>query len=752
MKLRAVISFAGAALLVGAAAVTFRFLKRPSPRGLHPAPERVWVDFAPKPERDADDSQSVIDLRRLNQAHAGVDGRVVARNGAFYFQARQGDHPVRFWGVNGPAGETGEELRREARQLASYGVNLVRLLVDIHDEEGAPRPAGAQRAAAVVEAMKAEGIYTHLSLYFPLAFKPKAGAAGLRGYDGQRPAFGALFFNPEFQRVYDDWWRTLFSARTSGGQTLLTDPAVFGVELVNEDSLLFWTFNPETVPAPELATIEQRFATWLVARHGSLAAAQARWGDVRTPRDDVAAGRMGLRSHWNLFHDRTPRDQDTVRFLVETQRQFYDRTTQKLRALGYDGLVTASNWHTASPQHLGPLEKYSYGPGDFLDRHGYLGCNNQGPESSWSLQPGQTYADRSALRFDPEAPGAPLDFFNPVMDTEYQGAPSVISETTWTRPNRYRSEAPLYLAAYASLQGTDAVVHFFKDGLDFAVKPRFFMQPWTLASPALLGQFPAAAFIYRQGLLQPGAVVADVTLALDELFALTGTPLFEHANLDRLRVDDVPRGHDLETRWEGVIDPLVHLVGRARIGFTAGTGVAARVNLGAGAIDRRAQRVRSSTGELQLDYGAGRLTIAAPAVQGVSGDLSQAGPIELPALTVSSPLDLVHIVALALDSRPLVTAQRLLLQVMTEEQATGFASEPAPNGERRIRNLGTDPWQIRRIEGHVRLRRADAGHLTVTPLDPRGRPIPERRQWGNDIHLEPTTLYYLIEAPGAREN
>ena len=42
----------------------------------------------------------------------------------------------------------------------------------------------------------------------------------------------------------------------------------------------------------------------------------------------------------------------------------------------------------------------------------------------------------------------------------------MISETTWTRPNRFRSEAPLYLASFGALQGSDAIVHFALDGAE----------------------------------------------------------------------------------------------------------------------------------------------------------------------------------------------------------------------------------------------------------------------------------------------
>ena len=82
----------------------------------------------------------------------------------------------------------------------------------------------------------------------------------------------------------------------------------------------------------------------------------------------------------------------------------------------------------------------------------------------------------------------------------------MISETTWNRPNRHRGEAPIYLAVFGALQDSDGIVHFAKDGVDWSVKPGYFMQPWTLTAPTQFGQFPAAALIYRRGLVKTGDV------------------------------------------------------------------------------------------------------------------------------------------------------------------------------------------------------------------------------------------------------
>jgi len=404
--------------------------------------------------------------------------------------------------------------------------------------------------------------------------------------------------------------------------------------------------------------------------------------------------------------------------------------------------VTPSNWTTASPEVFGPLERLSYTVGDFLDRHGYFACRNSGLFSEWSIRDGHTYVDRSALRFEAEEPGKPRQFNHPVIDIEYNGKPSMISETTWCRPNRFRSEAPLFLAVYGALQESDGIVHFALDGADWSVKPGFWMQPWTLMAPSQVGQFPAAALIYRRGLVKPGDVLADLTLNIGELKELKGTPLPQDAAFDELRLKDVPAG--AEVKPDQRIDPRIHFAGRTRVTLSDSAGKTTLADLSK-LIDRTQSRVRSSTGELELDYAKGLLTINAPGAQGASGNLKAAGPIHLRDLNVESPLDNVHIVLVSLDDRPLKTSTRMLLQVMSEEQNSGWKALPQ-GGLNLIESIGRNPWQVRKIAGTVRLLRPDAARLKLLALDPTGAPV-EPLNWANGtLVLHPRILHYLITA------
>jgi hypothetical protein len=711
-------------------------------RGLA-APES-WFAFAPAP--DPFSGPCAIDLQFLNERFAGEHGFIGVKGDQFVHTGT--GEPIRFWAVNGPPSDlTGPDLKQCARMLAKHGVNLVRIHGGYFDERGEVDPARVKRTLEIVEAMKRQGIYSHLSIYFPLWLTPPPNTSWLQGYDGKIHPFATLFFNPDFQAQYRKWWSALLTTPSPAtGKPLVEDPAAAGLEIQNEDSFFFWTFSEQNIPEAELSLLEKQFGDWLARKYGTIAGALAKWNGLRLKRDDPERGRAAFRPLWSMFNEKTQRDQDTAQFLLEVQTRFYSDTYAFLRKLGFKGPITASNWFTASPEVLGPLEKLSYICGDFIDRHGYFSCNHKGDNAEWSVRNGHTYSDRSALRFEAEEPGKPRQFVHPAMDPHYQGKPSMISETTWNRPNRFRSEAPLYLAAYGALQHSDAIVHFALDSRDWAVKPNYFMQPWTLMTPSMMGQFPAAALIFRRGLVAPGTVVAEIGLNKEDLLHLKGTPLPQDAALDELRLKDVPTGADIKPGTR--LDPLLHYVGRVDVRFTTGP---ASVHLVAvkGLINHEAQTVSSTTSELELDYGKGLLTLNAPRAQGASGALQAAGPVATRDLTIASDMELGHIVVVSLDDRPLSTSGKMLLQVMSEEKSTEFQTEPAGPGLKRITNIGKDPWLVRELSGRVSFKRSDAARLKVTALDFNGYATGSAGT-ANQIQLQPRTIYYLVGGPAGQ--
>ncbi len=266
----------------------------------------------------------------------------------------------------------------------------------------------------------------------------------------------------EAESVYRSWWEKALTERNPHtGMTLGEDPAVMGLELVNEDSFFFWTF-PGKVPERYLATLRKEFGDWAADKYGSLDKAMRAWDGAKVDGDDLAQGELGF-PHWSQVPERkSARDKDTVRFLALKQRGWADETIDWMKGdLGFGGLVVVGNWITANAQTLEPVERWTYLDGDFTDKHAYFGNYAKGDNAAWSIRTGHVIGDRALTKFMPKDPTeAEIDFDVPWLRPTWNNMPKMVSETSWLRTNRYRAEAPLFYAAYGALNGTDAYTHF----------------------------------------------------------------------------------------------------------------------------------------------------------------------------------------------------------------------------------------------------------------------------------------------------
>ena len=689
-----------------------------------------WFAFEPAPDAFR---PSPIDLRFLNEKFAGENGWIAVKNGQF-IHSKTGK-PVRFWAVNaGPDIVRMDKASTDylARHLAKYGVNMVRIHGGIWGSDYTKVDRDyLDKYFYFITAMKRQGIYVTLSIYFPLwlRFTPQDGYGD---YNYQHP-FAMPFFNKRFREIYRGWWREVMTTPNPyTGVALKDEPAVAMVELMNEDSYFFWTFTPyQNIPAQQMEILEKEFGNWLKAKYGSLGAAFAAWGGNRIRGDDETAGRAGFMGLWEIFDQRNKRAQDTARFLAENQRAFFEQMRDYLKkGLGYKGLVQASNWITANAQILGPLDKWSNAVCDYMDRHGYFGGPHEGERAGWSINAGDRYDDACALT---EVAKGSL----PLMDVIYNGLPSIISEVNWTPPNRFRADFPFLFATYGVLQGTDGVYFFALSGPSW----QQVLSKFSIQTPVIMGQFPANALVYRLGLVQESQPVVEANLKLQDLFALKGAPVSQPMNLDELRARDIPAGQTAPVQQLKAIDPLAHLVGKVQMNFVD-RDIPSRLADLSRYIDRNGSKVRSVTGQLLWDYGRGLVTVDAPKAQGVCGFLQKAGTVVLRDVAISSQIEYGTVLLVPLDGQPLRTSRKMLLQVMSEDTNYGWSAPGT--GKREIKSFGSAPINVRRFSGTVTLTRPDAGQMKVTPLDWNGYPA-GKPSTGGKITLQPTVMYYLIE-------
>ena len=665
--------------------------------------------FSWEPDVDSFAADALIDLRYLNENLAGQDGYVRASGNRFVLG---NGRAVKFWAAN--IGGLISRLDHQshiylAKHLAKRGVNLVRIHGGIY---GSRDPAvNMQKLDCIhhfVWALKQEGIYTKLSFYFPAWFRLDPWHK-----EGNRWPFMLLFFDPEMQRIYFKWADALLNTQNPyTGVPLGKETSVAMVEIQNEDSHFFWTFDKKNAPPKRWETLKQLYGAWLKTRYGSLDKAVSAWGGVQTSDDNPDDGKMELLSAWNMTRDglksapaNRQRICDQVRFLTENMRSFYQEAIAHFRRdCGYKGLVSCGNWRTADASILGPLERYCYTAGDVIDHHGYFDHGHKGEAANWSVRPGHTFTSQSALS---------LRYANPLPYVEIDGYPSIISEIGWPMPNMYRAEWPFLTAAYGSLNGLDAICHF---SIGSATWDQG-ISKFPMSNPVVLGGFFATSLMYRNRYVLEASSVVKENLAIEDLFALKGSNVFVRPALDQLRADQIPSKQT--GRIKEAISPAMFYVGRVTRSFQ-GRAEDSRVADTDRFIDRKNKTITSVTGELQLDYGAEVATINTPRAQGAAGFLKKKGTINLHNVDINMMNDYGTVIVIAVDDKPLDVSKKILIQCTTIDQLYGWeTSEPGGMGGA-IVSAGSAPWGMEKIRVSVTLRLKGGGPGKAVACDENG--------------------------------
>ena len=704
--------------------------------------------FAWEPDADPLDDDCPIDMSHLN---GPIRGFVRRKDNGFVDGAGA---PMRFWMVQGGGMLSMEKKMIDfwARRLAKYGVNLNRLQFSglfkaytSGDMESFDRQMDALHYT--VTALKKRGIYCYFGhLYWQTHVNLNERVAG-PGYGSGKKPLELLFFDPRFQAYFKKFVGAIMNKRNPySGIPLSRDPAVAFVEIQNESSLFFWTFKPSNMVPQTLRLMEQAFGAWAREKYGSLNEALAAWGRDKAPRgassDNVNGGRLGLydvgkltSADWARTSRNEKRASAQLRFMVEAQKAFYaDMIRDLKREVGLQNMIACSNWKTADPKTLGIFERYTYTPGDVICRNAYFGVSYKPrPKRFYAIDLGDTFLGRSALL--PPAKPSPLTVGH-VFDHPY-----MITENCWTRPNRFRAEWPWLIATYAQMMGVDGWNFF-------ALQSSMWQTPmavWELNSPCILGQFPAAALVFRKGYVEEAGYAVTDRLNYDELYAFKGPYLYELTGADDLWVSRIGGLEaDADARAQQV-EPMAFFVGKVNRIPTDEASELTTVDF-TEYIDPKAKTVKSMTGELELDYGKGIATVNAPKVQGATGFLPRGGTIRLDDIEITCESEYCSILVVSLDDRPLRSSRKILIQAATEDLPYGFKTQPQGEYER-ITDLGGYPLNVKLIKAAVTLR-GRARRATV--LDENGYRTDAaaevvRAPGGLMVVLPEKSLYTLVE-------
>lgn len=682
------------------------------------------------PSVDSFSPSAVLDLTFLNKPITSHEQRIVLSDDKNDFSLVSGEN-IRFWAVNiGLKLNSADHIEEQVRFLVKRGVNMVRLHTQIYPKDN--RKDLSEPDQKVIDSihlyssiLKKHGVYLTLSPYWANHFKADQVAKDSARWPVPRSLNSTnfnnlLFFDPILQAAYKNWMTQLLSQiNPHTGIALKDDPVLAVMQLQNEDSLLFWTF--ESLQGEDLRLLKRAYFHWLVNRYGSSEAVVKRWqgaaagGDKGA--DDWQSGEVAFIHLWQFSQPvnhsgKAARMADQLEFIVTTMHRFNSDMVNHIQTtLKSAVLVNAGNWRTANARYLEDLERYSYSAADIQATNRYVNAQHIGEHASWAIVAGQKYVDASVL-VDPEA--LPLAVKQP------RGAPFLVTESGWIPPLSFQAEGPFLVSLFQSLGGVDGFYWFTGDD-------RQWRQPssangylpslgkWVFQGPMILGQFPAAAFAYRSGLIPLGQVSVVDHRSLEDMVRRVEPRLVERQGFDPNR----------DRAWTSQLKDdhaLAFLTGRVELDFSGNKADEKQQEISSSNITNRG--FIASNQQIEWDVKAGIAVVNAPAAQGSCGfHYGSSIKTQHLRLRLDNPYSCVWLVAL--DGKPLDQSAKILLQMGTRQFATGWKTQAAQWSDnqrsyegREIVEFGRAPWQIEQLHGHLTLQNSKVNELAL--LDPNG--------------------------------
>ena len=673
---------------------------------------RKTEDWKFEPKIDSYDENALLDLRYLNENIAGETGFIqLSTDGKDFIKGDKS--PIKFWAVNSDVWRKNyQDLQNNARFLAKRGVNMVRWHGQIVAKNNNKTLQNIDKKARqqlweYVAAMKKEGIYLTISPYYAHTLKTQENWKIPRD---SKSFTGLLFFDPELQRAYKNWLKELLlPVNPYTGIPLKNEPAIAIIQLQNEDSLLFWTFD--NLQGRDLQLLSNKYKEWLINKYGSLEQALKSWKGVKIEGENLDKGLILFYKMWELTNPKNPnsgkakRLADQTQFLTETMYNFNQEIKQFLREeIGVKQLINSGNWKTADPVKLNDAERYSYTATEVIGVNRYYdGGIHQGKHSNWAIINGHKFTNDSIL-FDP--------YSFPLNLKQVANHPIIISESSWVPPLGYQSEAPFLVSIFQSLTGVDGFYWF-------AMNEPQWRQPssangylpslgkWVINTPELLGNFPAAALMYRQGYIQEGKPVIEEKRKLTDLWKRKTPIIAETKSFDPNRDQDRTNN---SVNSKNKVDPLAFLVGPVEVIYSDQNSQSKILDLSQ-YINRKDKIIQSITKEISWNYQQGLTTLNTPKAQGMTGFLQKVEEIKLKDITIRSNNEYATIVIVSMDNQPLNQSQKILVQVGTIARPTNWEQQETTWKDKKgnlqkgfeIINYGQAPWRLEKNDIFITL-------------------------------------------------
>jgi len=713
-----------------------------------------WYTFAPSNAS----APGEIGMQDWIEKPAGRHGRIERRADKLYYHGQ----PIKLWGLNLCFSTCAPEKKLAEKRAAfypKYGINSVRL----HKYADGAGWAGIQAQNSCVEfdadaldrmdyqvaQFKVAGIYVTLSAHFgslklgpdDRKFVPYLDELGTFDNKKNRIAtpHSGIHYSTELQDVHIRQMVNLLRHKNPyTGLTYAEDPAVAFVEIINEQSILFFTsMNPLKTSKTLRKQVAGRFSDWLREKYSSHKNLKAAWGEkafdgfagdgfpaVGEHLDKRNILPLGNPWYWDpaqLNGSQAYRRQrllDTLEFLYDLQCRFYDRYVQAVREAGYRGEMLGSNWQAGRAlSHFYNLHSdWRVGT---IDRHNYFGGGG--------AKPGQKFNNATMLR---TAGSGTLS----VGLQQAADRPFMLSEWIHVFPNEWGVEGPAILGAYGyGLQGWD-VSYMFQNRDAGSFSERIGRDRWDVTTPQVLGVFPAVARQVLRGDVKESELCAPLRVHVRSL-----------AEIRLGFADRVVQQYDVKTFDTDKVPARALAVARCAVEFTDAYQDTPAFDLGP---FEKGGALVSSTGQLKWYEGQSRLdgyfTIDTPGTKAVVG-FAEGRRCRLGNVTIESRCPFAAIYVTAREPNEDIETSRKLL-VVAIARARNTAMKLSRSGDEIIER-GQGPIKMEPVRARITIDRP--GRSTVRLLDHDGLPTDRTLSIQNGaFEIEGAvdkTPYYLVE-------
>lgn len=712
-----------------------------------PADVSNWFPFTP--ENDLE--EGVISMNNWLEAPAGKHGFVQYKDEKLVFENGK---PVKFWGTNICSRlpyVDGDEADKFTAFLAKYGINSVRFhkfTSHAYEEKTSTQlaPDKYERFDYFQARLREKGIYYGWSHIYGQRVLEKD-SSRLVAYSEIKnlkypwshlngTTSSLVNFAPDLQELSIELTVNMLNhVNPHTGLRYADDPALAFIEFQNEDNIFWSAIERSLNQAPTYrAMLNRQFSQWLKKKYGNQTALEQAWGKENIPDGESLQKENifpqpshGLFSHEydTAVKENRPMPKhilDKMRFLYETQIDFYKRFEKAIRKTGYKGVLVGSCWQAGSGlSHFYNLHAdYEVG---MIDRHNYYG----GGAGGHQLREGEV-KNVSLLK----SPGSGI------LSTGLQQVadrPFSFSEWISLVPNEWTAEAAPLIAAYGmGLHGWDASYSFATD------LPRFsrLLESeshgiYNATSPLHIGLYPALArMIYRNDIAE-SPVIATRNVHI---------PSFQEGKLGFNEL--VEQGYD-DKNFTGTVTPEMLAVGRFPVKFTDSF-QPTEIPAVAEYWNREAKTVTSKTGELKWNYDENPyFTINTKGTKGAVGFMKNK-TVELGEwqIETENPFAVILITDLS-EKGDLQSSDKILVTAVARARNSGMEYEYSEN-KTILKSEGDKPLLLEPVKATISAKNLKNFEVLVLDHDGliTGRKVPVQEGNFTIDGAEFITLYYLI--------